>query len=501
MAVQPSQTFFDRMIRDVSRDRLPPGSCWNLRDMIPGEIDAPAAKRGGTVYVSPAALQSGADRIAGIIYAPFFGGAQLLVCSREDNAPANNALYQINSVSSATQRDPGTPIPLVGENPTFYRNKVYFAGTENADVLVAYDGTNNVAVVAGTPPTAARASVYKDHLVLARSNSSGNLTNRVWFSAAGDPTSWDTTNGFIDTSGTVHCMYALRNALLVFHGGSLERIIGSIPPPGSDMSLQPVWDVGCDQPYSLAGTDQFVVFANSTGLFRTDGTEVVDLAKQGGMSSYWRTRFALGAGRVVAGGYAWGWYFCTISDANPLGAFIDAFMVHVDTRRWIRLNNLTANCFARRTADVEELYVGDFSVPRAHGMSDIFRPAAGNKNDADGAAVLPIVEGHFGPPSVGPQRFKNLFVTYDMRDAASDHPVMTLSTVTSPESTSYTAVVGEDGNAYPLPEQTEQKRVKRFIRKQTAGGIGWKLEQTVASAQTRIYRVDVDTEMMDPARV
>ena len=54
------QDTFERMWRDESRDRLPRGACWNLLNYISGEAGAPAAKRGGWAYASPA-LTSCAD--------------------------------------------------------------------------------------------------------------------------------------------------------------------------------------------------------------------------------------------------------------------------------------------------------------------------------------------------------------------------------------------------------------------------------------------------------
>ena len=229
---------FDRMVRDGARNNMPSGACWGLYDWIPGELDAPLGKRGGYTYESNAltGVLSGADLVDSVIYAPFTAGAQLLAVPVNTGTAAR--LAQINSTSSTTDRG------LVGQpfGPmAFYRNKVYIPNGAGTSAPYVYTGSSSATVLTGSPPSGKHLAVYKDRLVLAGTSAE---PQRLYFSDAGDAASWDTTSRWIDSSGEIRGIYSLRNAILIWHPGFMERIIGSIPPPGSDMSLQPLSDVG-----------------------------------------------------------------------------------------------------------------------------------------------------------------------------------------------------------------------------------------------------------------
>ena len=93
----------------------------------------------------------------------------------------------------------------------------------------------------------------------------------------------------------------------------MERIIGAIPPPGTDMSLQPL--VGCRArhhtvAWSIAGTDEFCLLRQSRqGVHMTDGASVADLTEQGGIKSYWQDVVATAGHGSFAGGFFRGYYF------------------------------------------------------------------------------------------------------------------------------------------------------------------------------------------------
>lgn len=480
-----AQRDFNRIIQDLSRDRLPRGAVWNMTNLIPGELQAPAAKRGGWAYASAdlSATHAGADFVVAAIYAPFDSGSQLVVVSRD--ASTSQRCLQIVSTSSTTDRGSTNNTT---ENLSFYRNQVVITNSAGG-APARYDGASNATAITGSPPSARRSTVYKDRLVLGQS--SGN-PERVWFSDAGNINLWDTTNGWIDTTGTVRGLYALRNSILVFHDSFLERIIGSIPPPGTDMYLQPVFDTGTSHATSLAGTDQFVCFANAAGVYMTDGSQVVDLTRSGGIKSLWQERCAAAGTLALAGGYYRGYYWVTIRNGNT--TFVDCFAVHIDTKRWLRFTNLTAFCFARSVSGLEELYFGDFSEPRINALSGFFSPSNSNKNDGDGTAVGCTVELPYVTVGDSRGRLRNAYVKYDLRDAGSDNPTISVSYVTSPESSSYTSI------SSTLPETTEMVWSRRRIDK-AAFGVGLKLSQSAASAQTRLYACGLEGHQREGSRV
>ena len=67
------------------------------------------------------------------------------------------------------------------------------------------------------------------------------------------------------------------------------------------------------------------------------------------------------------------------------------------------------------------------------------------KNDATGTAVTPILETPYYDLAQSKSTIRKVYFNYDLRDAASDNPVLTASYILSPELTSYTNVVGQDG--------------------------------------------------------
>ena len=487
------QAGWDRMMRDLPRDRLPKGTCWNIIDLIPNELGGPLSKRGGWTYASEAltSILTGADVVQGVIAAPFSAGEQVVAWTT--NIGSGSRVGQIVSTSSTTDR--GAPaFTNLGQQPLFYRNFVYFVDAAGATAPSRYSGAANTTALTGSPPTGSRATVYKDRLVLARS--SGQL-QRLWFSAAGTPTTWDTTFGFIDTSGEVTGLYALRNAILIWHPNSLERITGSTPPPGTDMSLQPLFDTGCPYPFSIAGTDQFVCFANSSGIYMTDGSAVVDITEQGGMKSFWRSQFT--GGRQIAAGYFRGYLIVSVVDASGLGE-VNTFLIHLKTRRFTRISNMLAWSFAIASSSADELYWGSVEAARVNKFSPLFSPTSSVKADADGTNVTPIVETAYFNLGQSEARICEAYLTYDMRDAASDNPVLTMSYATDPTATTYTDVVGQDGNAYTIPETTVMKRVKRQIRQQ-GFGLSVKLAQTNPSSVTHLNRLELRSWPREQSRV
>lgn len=486
------QDRFDRVWRDTARDRLPEGAVWSMTDYIPGETDAPLGKRGGWAYASQAltTVLAGADDVVGVIYAPFSAAGQLVAVARDTGGPTYRCA-QIVSSSSTTDRG-ATQGPE--ENLTFYRDKVYITKAAGDAVPETYNGSSNATDLTGSPPNGSRSEVYKDHLCLARTSTQ---LQRVYFSGAGDPTSWDTTNGYIDTSGEVRGMWALRNALMIFHDGKTERITGSIPPPGTDMTLQPLFDVGLYDARSLAGTDDFVCFANGSGVYLTDGAAVADLTMQGGIKSYWASQFTSVSPTSIAGGFFRGYYIVTAKGAST--SF--TALCHIESRRWFFITNTACLCFGRKvTVAGEELYGGLAAASRVISLSSLFSPSSTFKADGDGTAVTPTLELPYYQTGTSKATFRNVYVVYDVRDAASDNPVLTVSYITSPESTSYTNVTDYSGSSYPLAETTEMTRVKRRLHF-AALGVGFKIAQTNSSSFTRIYRLELEAEEREGSNV
>ena len=119
--------------------------------------------------------------------------------------------------------------------------------------------------------------------------------------------------------------------------------------------------------------------------------------------------------------------------------FKDCFSFDIDARNVTRHSNIKALAFGRAVTVGEELYFGLKPAGRLGKYSTIYSPASGVKNDADGTAVTPILETVLFRDRPGKKTWRSLYVTYDMRDAASDNPILTVSYIKNPED-AYTAL-------------------------------------------------------------
>ena len=114
----------------------------------------------------------------------------------------------------------------------------------------------------------------------------------------------------------------------------------------------------------------------------------------------------------------------------------------------------------------------------------MWTPGSAYKSDGNGTAVAFTVETPFYEYGVGLDLVRDLFVTYDLRDAASDDPTLAVSYVQTPESTAYTT-------AATLAE-TQARSRQRVTVNRVGQGIGLKLAQANASSDSRLWQIDVE---------
>ena len=468
-----ASVFSNGMRRDVDRTELPGGSAYNMIDFIPDEIQAVTGGRGGWTYAGP--TMSGATQIQSVGY-----------------YPDNGKIIATDQASNAWDVVAGTTVGSAAGNdrPFYHRGKLIFA--EFAHAPTYYNGTT----IAGlSAPQAGFGTVYKDHSVLA--NASGN-TNRIWFSAAGDPTTWDTTFGWWDTTNAITGVAATLNAILVFHGGTTERLRGTTPPPGSDMVLEPFFNDGCIDRFSIAHWQEQVVFASSRGIYLTNGVSVVDLTAAAQMKNYWASTVAAYDPSTwrIAGGIYRDHYIVSI---NHNSALVDCFCVNLNDRTMWRFSNLHGGAFLNLTTGTsEKLYMAQWNAGRVAELSSLWSPSSSVKQDADGTNPAPIVEtGMFRGfdrlhrrwiESMGKQKWRYCYADYDLRDSASDNPTMTLSYCTSPAG-AYTAT------DRTLAATTSVTRIRRSLSPTQGGAthsqmLGLKMAVNGPYASANLYTLE-----------
>lgn len=440
------------MKRDFNRAQMPGESAWNLIDLIPDQLGAPLRGRGGWAYGDSGAMTS-VTSIKAVCYAPFAAGAKSLAIGQ------NSELWRFDSGPT----DIGAAI-IPAQNPAYYRGKVIIPNNDGTTAPKYYDGTT-LGALAGSPPTGMFAGSYADHAYLARSSANDY---RIWFSAAGDPTSWNTSTGYVDADGgTLTAVVPLKTMILAFHADSMDRFRGSIPPPGTDfVQDKGFFSFGCLDAFSVARWNDRVIFANAKGVFMTDGAGWSNLTARAGMSTYYQTQMAsYTTSWRLGGGVYRDHYFLSINNGTSV---VDTFVFNLNTGGMWRFSDFHGNCFVQvATGGVEELYMGLANAGRVAKVSTCWAPASAYKSDGDGTGITPTWEtvAHQGwdrihrrwIPSDGLQRWKYLYARYNLTDYASDNPTLSLSYVNTADGTSYTAI------ASTLAETTATTRVRRPI--------------------------------------
>jgi hypothetical protein len=404
--------FSGGMKPDLPHDKLPKNAVRNMVDFIPNHNDVPLALRNGWNRTGATMSTTWAAAVA---FAPFDAGAQLVGIAN------TGAVFQVPHTSSTSNTARGTAqIPV--QPPVFYRDILYIPSDFGLSSVKSYDGSSNATAAAGSPPAGTIATVFKDHLVLARD---GTNFQRIWFSNGGDATSWDTAadGQWLDASFPVTGLAVVRNMMLVFAEQGVERIRGDIIPgvAGSDMVREPLPIPGCADPASIVAADDVCYYANASGVYMTDGITSVDLTEQCDYKQWWAYKmFSYDAGWNIAGGYFQGKYIAVAYDGDT---FVVCTVFDVKKRAAYEFSNIPATMFAMAPTGHSASYPGgvymaERDAPWLGRFSDVFSRISaieGVNNwseDDNGTLRSPHLRtGYFSSP--GNRRIKKLYLHFD----------------------------------------------------------------------------------------
>lgn len=488
---------------DIPRELLPDGAAYRMRDWIPA-LEAPARKRGGFTHVS-GALAAGA-RVPAVGWAPVVGDPHLLIVN------------DLGNVYSLTSFIGGTPVAATGstshtaitERPFWHKDRMILLQglTQTGGAAQKYTGTATpytVASLGGSPPQARVGASWGDYLMLANGHDgTADRRNRIWWGAPGNPESWSVGSGgsFFDMPEEVLKCVPLRNILLILGYSQMWMLTGDTPPPGGNLAQRDLFLEGTSDPRSVARWRDYVVWANNTGIWRTDGTTLTDITDQGGISLYWQklvSQFSLQQGWSACAGVYRDQYIICVRDSG--GATITTLCCDLNRYVWYEFTNFDAVMFAERSsgpgtalvAGGEEMFFGRYDQPHVGKMSSVWTPDGSNVADADSVDVLPMLETRFHKFGVTElKRIRRVYVTYDLR-SSGQNAYLQPSFVLSPTDTSY---VNADRN---LPETTLMTRDRAGIARRTSG-IGLKFVQVNPSSDTRLYTVEGEAHPLSETR-
>jgi hypothetical protein len=493
--------FSGAVVSDAVPQDIPSNALIDSTDFLLIETGA-ATKRGGWSWAGPALTS--ATTAKAVAYADFPSGGQLVAVG--DNG-------HIYKVTSGTTTDLGGSTVTTIDTPKFRiggsKNLLIFPVSDGTTSPIKYDGSAAPASLGGTPPAGKFAAVYKSRLALGGSTST---PQRVYFSPTPDiESSWDTTNAWIDFDHAVTGMCALQNALLVFSNGSLERLLGSTPPPSSDMDRQPVAQIGCPDARAIAVWSGECVFANPRGVYLTNGTTVLSLTEAAGIDRQWRAEMInySPSSSVLSVGVLGGYVFVRNSSSGT-----GQWMFDVARRKAWHVSNFPAQMWATSTGVADELYFGHASTNRIAAVSGIFWPSSQNASDGDGSAVQPKLTTRAFGGGPGEKAFGYGHVSYYMRSSGS--PTLAVTTLknstqttvgapTIPESplsvTGSTAGLlcssvvrcSETLLCEDLPTDAGELLRSRFSVNCDAQAIGLQFAQSGASDVTQIFSIEIET--------
>ena len=482
---------FSGMAQDFPRDQMPKGKAWNLVDYIPQVLGAPLTERGGYQYASPAlsTASTGTTYPKMGVVVPFSGGTQLLAIGDD------GSLIKIISSTSAT-RVGAAVVPK--QLPVFIDNLIFIPSADGSTVGKIYDGSS-ISVISASAPAGQFATVFIGRVWLWNTAA---LPARGYPSDAITSTLFDTTNSWVDVSEPVTGVASLPNVQLVFMLDHTARVRGSTPPTLANAGVgdlivdDPIFQIGCTDARSIAVNGAMACFANDTGVYLTTGTAFpTDLTLAVGLKTYWRS-LLVGYDRTtwtLSGGWFGNLYVITIMNGTNIVDTI-VFDVEKTNSPAYRVSNLDAICLFPGLGTGTELYACARNSARVYKLSTMWLPSGTVKNDAGGAAVCGVWETpFFDTQNIGFQRWRDAYLEYDLTDAATDAPTITLSYLLDPSSTSYTACTPA------LAATTKKTTVRRPVFKKNVG-MAFKVTRTNAAAQARIYEIGASMHGLEGSR-
>lgn len=450
------------MKQDVSRQELPKGAVWNLQDYVPDRLGAPLEKRGAWSYASTAlGASTYADAVA---HVPFRSvGNQLVAIGQDGN------FYTVSVTIPTSQGASGRLAQL----PVLYYDVLFLPNADGINAPKQWDGTT-LAAVAGSPPAGSKAVVFKNRLAL------GGPGATLYFHPPGAlGQTWDTTRAVYVTSAPIIGLASQRSSILIFHPSQVERLRGSIPAgtTNSDMYLEPLFTgMGCIDARSIVAWNDLIIWADGRGIYQTDGAVPLDLTTAAGMKGMWQSTLS---------GYTTNWTVAcgVIRDLLIVSVmngttFVDCFVIDLARRTFWRFKNYPFRMLAPSVGLSEEVYGALAGSPRIAALAGLFTPGIGA--DADGTAILPVLETPYWKPTTFKKRWRYVYTGYDLRGDAT----IAVSATGSPTET-YTALA-----SYAATTDFTRKRMPvRFH----SHGLALKYAQVSASSHHRLYEIEADT--------
>ena len=419
------------MQTDPPLDQMPKNVVRRIIDFLP-EFQFLTIARGAWTYLTGALAHVGSDTYSWMTYCPFGGGSKLVMSS-----PSSNGITWVNDLSAAATgtvlstaflSGPFTP-PIFHRTPAGGLLIAPWAGTGNRPRK--YDGSAAPADLGGTPPVARLAASWGDYLLLANGNAPNQ--NRIWFSAVGNPESWDTAanGGWLDVPGAIQAVVPKGNTIFVFTDQAVHLIVGDDPPftnhLGNLTQRKFAFTEGIGKGISGTGAEavvtykDFVIWANANGVWKSDGGQPIDLTKQGGIKSYWPFVYRPQAGYRVAVGTYRSYLFVTVVQGASWTSW-RTLIYDLENNTWWEWSNVPGTHLTHIPPDFnvrEDLLVIDRPNNKVGSIAYAFNAYAAAGDDNLTTKQPTIVTGAYRFGTLGQKRIRRGFITSKVENGAS----------------------------------------------------------------------------------
>lgn len=158
-----------------------------------------------------------------------------------------------------------------------YNQKFYMV--RKAGTVLEWDGSA-ITALAGSP-NGTFCQVYKDRLFVLSSEATGALNSRLYYSSAGDFSTWPSTN-FIDVKkgdgDFLTCCAVIHDLLIIFKGRTTWALyVQGSPENWVLRNINP--EIGCISKFTPREIEGFLFFTGARGVYKTDGITFEDISE------------------------------------------------------------------------------------------------------------------------------------------------------------------------------------------------------------------------------
>lgn len=493
-------------ISDVAPNRNPPNSALTMLNWIPDFGAAPLMKRAAWsyAYTAAASLATSVSTSSTGIYA--IGYMQFT------DGPAVIAIDQAGRIIELKNSGTGVLLDATGlaeapiNNPFWHLDRCIIPGSSGTkfpwQVTTNGSGTAAAAAFSNPFPKAKHGCSWQNYLLMSNGGDFADSYNikrrRTWFSDPFLLTFTAANNSYLDWPDEIRAVVPMTNALVGFGDHACWIATGDTPPPNNNLVLRDLYPQGVLDARSIAMWNGYIIFANSTGIWKTDGTSLVNLTDRCGLSTQYKAltgSFTLSW--TQAGGVFQNRYHLTT--CNDSGVEQSTIVLDLNMESGYMFSGLPTRCYASvqtgpwasTIASAQDLLFGVNNVAQVGRLQPAYDQTAAGKADANGVVIpYTLTTPFYQMGTAAEKRFRRLFLNFDLdTSTGGDTPEIAYAITQAPSTANptYTSMT--------FPTTTGQSRQPVFVNDK-GRWISFRIrgKQSGPSGTTRLFLYSMELE-------